>query len=117
VGGVNEIIGLTIASLLAGLATTPYAAFHFHRVTPYGVIANLLAMPIVSAWVMPMGILGILTMPVGRISACVQSDVRPLGANRSLTWTQIGPNYLSAPFDIAAITSTAESSALRVRLA
>src|SRR5262249_3522563 len=44
---------------------TPYAAFHFHRVTPYGVIANLLAMPIVSAWVMPMGILGILTMPLG----------------------------------------------------
>jgi competence protein ComEC len=63
--GVNEIVGLTIASLLAGLATTPYAAYHFHRVAPYGVIANLLAMPIVSAWVMPMGILGILTMPLG----------------------------------------------------
>jgi competence protein ComEC len=63
--GANEIVGLTIASLLAGLATTPYAAFHFHRVTPYGVIANLLAMPIVSTWVMPMGILGILTMPLG----------------------------------------------------
>jgi competence protein ComEC len=63
--GANEIVGLTIASLLAGLATTPYAAFHFHRVTPYGVLANLLAMPIVSAWVMPMGILGILTMPFG----------------------------------------------------
>jgi competence protein ComEC len=40
---------LTIASLLAGLATTPYAAFHFHRIAPYGVIANLLVMPIVSA--------------------------------------------------------------------
>ena len=38
--GANEIVGLTIASLLAGLATTPYAAFHFHRVTPYGVIAK-----------------------------------------------------------------------------
>ena len=63
--GANEIIGLTIASMLAGLATTPYAAFHFHRVTPYGVIANLLAMPIVSTWVMPMGILGILAMPLG----------------------------------------------------
>jgi len=30
--GANAIVGLTIASLLAGLATTPYAAFHFHRV-------------------------------------------------------------------------------------
>ena len=35
------------------------------RHAPYGVLANLLAMPIVSAWVMPMGILGILTMPFG----------------------------------------------------
>jgi ComEC/Rec2-related protein len=63
--GVNEIIGLTIASLPAGWATTPYAAYHFHRLAPYGVLANLLAMPIVSAWVMPMGILGIVTMPLG----------------------------------------------------
>ena len=30
-----------LASLVAGLATTPYAAFHFHRVAPYGVLANL----------------------------------------------------------------------------
>jgi competence protein ComEC len=63
--GVNEIVGLTVASLLAGVATTPYAAFHFHRIAPYGVLANLLAMPIVSAWVMPMGILGVLAMPFG----------------------------------------------------
>ncbi len=28
-------------------------------------LANLLAMPVVSAWVMPMGILGVLTMPFG----------------------------------------------------
>ena len=63
--GVNEIVGLTVASLLAGVATTPYAAFHFHRIAAYGVLANLLAMPIVSAWVMPMGILGGLAMPFG----------------------------------------------------
>jgi competence protein ComEC len=63
--GVNEILSLIIASLVAGLATTPYAAFHFHRMAPYGVIANLLAMPIVSAWVMPMGLLGLLAIPFG----------------------------------------------------
>jgi competence protein ComEC len=54
-----------LASLVAGLATTPYAAYHFHRLAPYGVLANLLAMPVVSAWVMPMGILGVLTIPFG----------------------------------------------------
>ncbi len=63
--GVNEVVSLVIASLVAGLATTPYAAYHFHRLAPYGVLANLLAMPIVSAWVMPMGILGVLAIPFG----------------------------------------------------
>lgn len=63
--GGREIAGLILASLVAGLATTPYAAYHFHRLAPYGVIANLLAMPVVSAWVMPMGILGVLAMPFG----------------------------------------------------
>jgi len=43
----------------------PYAAFHFHRLAPYGVLANLLAMPIVSAWVMPAGMLALVAMPFG----------------------------------------------------
>ena len=63
--GGREAVGLLLASLVAGLATTPYAAYHFHRIAPYGVLANLLAMPVVSAMVMPMGILGALTMPFG----------------------------------------------------
>jgi competence protein ComEC len=63
--GGREIVTLTLASLVAGLATTPYAAFHFHRVTPYGVLANLAAMPVVSALVMPAGLLGLAAMPFG----------------------------------------------------
>ena len=63
--GGREAMMLTLASLVAGLATTPYAAFHFHRVTPYGVLANLAAMPVVSALVMPAGLLGLLAMPFG----------------------------------------------------
>jgi competence protein ComEC len=63
--GGREIVGLIFASLVAGLATTPYAAFHFHRLAPYGVVANLLAMPIVSIWVMPAGLLGLIAIPFG----------------------------------------------------
>jgi competence protein ComEC len=63
--GGREILMLLLASLVAGLATTPYAAFHFHRVTPYGVLANLAAMPVVSAVVMPAGLLGLVAMPFG----------------------------------------------------
>ena len=63
--GGREIAGLILASLVAGLATTPYAAYHFHRAAPYGVLANLLAMPVVSVVVMPAGIVGVLVMPFG----------------------------------------------------
>ncbi len=63
--GGRELAGLILASVLAGLATTPYAAYHFHRLAPYGLLANLFAMPVVSVIVMPMGILGVLTMPFG----------------------------------------------------
>jgi competence protein ComEC len=68
--GGREILGLLIVSLLAGTATIPYIAYHFHRISPYGVVANLIAMPIVSAWVMPVGILGLMSMPLGLDSWC-----------------------------------------------
>jgi competence protein ComEC len=70
--GGRALLGLVIVSLLAGFATTLYAAYHFHRLAPYGVIANLLAMPVVSLWVMPMGILGVLAMPFGFDEWCWQ---------------------------------------------
>src|SRR6202166_4069710 len=63
--GGRELMTLTLASLVAGLATTPYAAFHFRRVSPYGVLANLAAMPVVSAVVMSAGMLGLVAMPFG----------------------------------------------------
>jgi competence protein ComEC len=63
--GGRQTIALLWASAVAGLATTLYAGYHFHRLAPYGVLANLLAMPIVSAWVMPAGLLGLLAMPFG----------------------------------------------------
>jgi competence protein ComEC len=63
--GGREIVGLLLVSLLAGAATIPYIAYHFHRISPYGMIANLVAMPAVSVWVMPAGILGLLSMPLG----------------------------------------------------
>src|SRR3982750_4803618 len=56
---------LALASLVAGLATTPYAAFHFHRVTPFGGLAHLAAVAVVSAVVMPAGLLGLAAMPFG----------------------------------------------------
>jgi competence protein ComEC len=63
--GGRELLALVLASLVAGLATTPYSAYHFHRLAPYGVVANLLAMPIISALVMPAGVLALVAIPFG----------------------------------------------------
>src|SRR6185503_8824606 len=38
----------------------------------YGVLGNLLAMPVVSIWIMPSGILGLLAMPLGLDGFCWQ---------------------------------------------
>jgi competence protein ComEC len=63
--GGREIATMIIVSLAAGCATMPYVGYHFHRLGPYGVIANVLAMPIVSVLVMPAGLLAILAIPFG----------------------------------------------------
>jgi len=59
------IAGIAFTALVAGLASAPYAAFHFQRLAPYGLLANVLAMPAVSLLVMPFGLLAVLLMPLG----------------------------------------------------
>lgn len=58
-------VGLGASSLIAGLATAPYAAYHFQRIAPFGLVANLLALPIFSVWIMPLALLSMLAMPFG----------------------------------------------------
>ncbi len=58
-------IGLATTSLIAGLATGLFAVWHFQRIAPLGLIANLAAMPIVTVAVMPLAVAGVLTMPFG----------------------------------------------------
>ncbi len=59
------VLGLLVTSLIAGLATAPAAAYHFHRLSPFGLPANLAAMPIVTILVMPAGVLSLALMPFG----------------------------------------------------
>lgn len=57
--------GLAFTSLIAGVATALFAAWHFHRVAPMGFAANLLAMPVVSIAVMPLALISALLIPFG----------------------------------------------------
>ncbi len=57
--------GLAMTSLVAGGATSIYAAYHFQQMPSLGLFTNLAAMPIVSTLVMPFAVLGALAMPFG----------------------------------------------------
>ncbi|HMS95004.1 MAG TPA: ComEC/Rec2 family competence protein, partial [Tabrizicola sp.] len=59
------VFTLVLSSLIGGLATAPYAAAHFNRFTDYGLIANLLTVPVMGAVIMPAGALAALLAPFG----------------------------------------------------
>jgi len=53
-----------LSSVLAGAATAPYAAAHFNRFTDYGLLANLLTVPMMSL-IMASGAVAALLVPLG----------------------------------------------------
>ncbi|MCR5859828.1 ComEC/Rec2 family competence protein [Mesorhizobium sp. J428] len=57
--------GLAATSLIAGVATGIFGAWHFQRVSPLGLVANLAAMPVFSVVVMPAAVAGMVLMPFG----------------------------------------------------
>ncbi len=57
--------GVGLTTLIAGLATAPFAVYHFNRFAVFGVVANLLAVPVTGLWIMPWAILAFLLMPFG----------------------------------------------------
>jgi competence protein ComEC len=56
---------LVLSSVVAGFATAPYAAAHFNRYADYGLLANLLTVPVMGAVVMPAGAVAALLAPFG----------------------------------------------------
>lgn len=61
---VMPLFTLVLTSVLAGAATAPFAAAHFNRFTDYGLVANLLTVPVMSV-LMGAGAVAALLAPVG----------------------------------------------------
>ncbi|MSO74606.1 MAG: ComEC/Rec2 family competence protein, partial [Alphaproteobacteria bacterium] len=57
------LVAVGFTSLVAGIATGPLALYHFNRFTDYGLVANLIALPLTGLWVMPWGLVALLLMP------------------------------------------------------
>lgn len=60
-GWARPVMATVMSSLVAGLATAPFAAAHFNQISHYGLIANLLSVPL----------MGLLVMPAAAATACL----------------------------------------------
>ncbi|MEL6168168.1 MAG: ComEC/Rec2 family competence protein [Pseudomonadota bacterium] len=54
-----------ISSAVAGLATAPFAAAHFNQVPHYGLLANLLSVPLMGMVIIPAAVLAAVLAPLG----------------------------------------------------
>ncbi|MBL8834080.1 MAG: ComEC/Rec2 family competence protein [Rhodospirillales bacterium] len=59
------LAGTVLTSLVAGFASAPFALYHFNRFSAFGLIANLLAVPLTGIWIMPWAVAAGLLFPFG----------------------------------------------------
>ena len=61
----HHLLRLAITSAAAGTATSVYGLYHFNRIALFQVVANLLAVPLTGAMVMPFALASLALMPLG----------------------------------------------------
>ncbi|MDJ0607482.1 MAG: ComEC/Rec2 family competence protein [Kiloniellales bacterium] len=64
-GAALYFAGVALTSVIAIVATGPFAAYHFNRMATYGLLANLIAVPVTAFWVMPAAMVAYLALPFG----------------------------------------------------
>lgn len=62
---VQPVLALVISSAVAGAATAPIGAAHFNTLSKFGLIANLLSVPLMGTAVMPLAVLAACLAPFG----------------------------------------------------
>lgn len=58
-------ISVCMTSLIASFATAPFSLFHFQQFAALGILANMVAIPIMAFWIMPLIIISMIAMPLG----------------------------------------------------
>ncbi|WP_298494184.1 ComEC/Rec2 family competence protein [uncultured Maritimibacter sp.] len=61
----RPVFAVVLSSLVAGLATAPFSAGIFNRVVHYGLVANVVAVPVMGSLVMPLAVIAALLAPLG----------------------------------------------------
>ncbi|WP_434286644.1 ComEC/Rec2 family competence protein [Celeribacter sp. SCSIO 80788] len=61
----RTVATVVISSGVAGIATAPVAAAHFNRIADFGLIANVVSVPLMGAMVIPAAVLALVLTPIG----------------------------------------------------
>ncbi|SMP10796.1 ComEC/Rec2 family competence protein [Shimia sagamensis] len=61
----RPVSAVVVSSLVAGLATAPFAAMHFNHVAHYGLLANVVSVPVMGILVVPAAVVAALLVPIG----------------------------------------------------
>lgn len=61
----KPVAAVVMSSGVAGLATAPYAAAHFNAIAHYGLLANVLSVPVMGTLVVPSAVLAVCLAPLG----------------------------------------------------
>lgn len=62
---VMSVVFVMLTTCIASLASAPIAAFHFHRLSTFGLVSNLAAVPMTGFVLMPSALFGMLLYPIG----------------------------------------------------
>ncbi len=65
--------GVGLTTLIAGAATGLIALHHFGRFAQFGVVANLIAVPMTALWIMPCGVVALILYPFGLEAVALQA--------------------------------------------
>src|SRR3546814_10249031 len=59
------LLATVVTTVVAGSASGVIALYHFNRVAYYGLVANLVAVPLTGFWIMPWAVIACALMPFG----------------------------------------------------
>nr|WP_168456259.1 ComEC/Rec2 family competence protein [Wolbachia endosymbiont of Ctenocephalides felis wCfeJ] len=90
-------VSIMISSVIASLATVPYTIYNFNYLSISSIITNLVAIPIVTLIIIPLGIIYVLLIPLGIEWIIVPFIERPIDGVLYMTNTIASLRYLVIP--------------------
>ncbi|NSX83052.1 DUF4131 domain-containing protein [Wolbachia endosymbiont of Atemnus politus] len=94
---IKYFVSIMISSVIASLATVPYTIYNFNYLSISGIITNLVAIPIVTLVIIPLGIIYVLLIPLGIEWIIAPFIERPIDSVLYITNAIASLKYLIIP--------------------